>query len=172
MDHFQSVRLQDDYEDGYQEEDYQGLYSDHTDAQTGTLDPTALCGTWLNTNPASRGIVKVVLAMRDDTKLSIQVFGAQAGGRSDWGEVQAERLYSHTPAPSSVPSFAQPAATPACIACVASYDFGFMQTQLGVNLNQGLLVIGIYNTFHDNTQRSDYFVREFFYREDHPHTIQ
>jgi hypothetical protein len=48
----------------------------------------------------------------------------------------------------------------------ATYDFGFLETRLEANLSLGLLVIANLNTFRDDSGRSNYFSREFFYKSD------
>ena len=115
------------------------------------LDIAPFLGTWWNTNHATRGIPKVVLSGKEDG-LMVQTFGADQDNVHDLGEVPADVIYASTLQGREGMAF------------TAKYDFGFMETQLGGNLNQGLLVVSIYNTFKDDSGRTDYFNREFFFR--------
>ena len=118
----------------------------------GRMDVSALLGTWINTNRTARGIAQIVLRTDDDGQLIVQAFGAEAPTLCDWGEIHtdvvyAENLQSH-----------------AGMAFTARYDFDFLQAHLQGNLNLGLLVLASFNRFTDDSARSDYFAREFFYR--------
>jgi len=117
----------------------------------GEVDLSAFAGAWLNTNHATRGIVKIVLSIRG-RDLMVQVFGACDPAPCSWGEVRAEAAYANSISAREGAGF------------TALYDFGFMETQLQANLNQGLLVVGSFNRFKDESGRSDYFSREFFHR--------
>ena len=116
-----------------------------------SLDLSPFEGTWLNTNSATRGVLKLLLSIRNGD-LIVQGFGECERSPCDWGEVRAEAVYS-----GSIDS-QEP------VAFAAFYDFGFMETHIQANLNQGLLVVGFFNTFKDGSNRSDYFSREFFRR--------
>jgi hypothetical protein len=116
----------------------------------GPLDVSPLLGIWTNTNPASRGIVRFVLGCRDGI-LTVRSFGAGSPER-DWGEVEAERVYTDGIASRNVMSF------------TARYDFGFLECHLQANMNLGLLVVAGFNTFKDGSGRSSYFSREFYHR--------
>jgi hypothetical protein len=124
---------------------------DRVSAVGGSLDVSPFFGTWWNTNRATRGIPKVVLSGKDG-RLMVRAFGADEDAAVDWGEVKADVIYADSLHAREGMAF------------TARYDFGFMETHLGGNLNQGLLVIGIYNTFKDDSKRADYFNREFYYR--------
>ena len=116
-----------------------------------TVDPTPLVGTWLNTDKATPGIVKLILAVRDGSFV-VRAFGANGTTPYDWGEVDGA-VYS-----SGVDSDEGMAFT-------ASYRFGFLETILAVYLKSGILVLDSFNAFDDDSGRSDYFSREFFYQQ-------
>ncbi len=123
---------------------------------SGPLDVSPLLGHWINTNPDSRGIVRFVLGSRDGV-LTVRAFGAgmtEGGGEAekDWGEVDAERIFTDGLASDNVMSF------------TARYDFGFLESHLQANMNLGLLVVAGFNTFKDGSGRSSYFSREFYHR--------
>ncbi len=46
----------------------------------------------------------------------------------------------------------------------AVYDFGFEEVRLQANVKLGVLVVASFNRFRDESGRSNYFGREFFYR--------
>jgi hypothetical protein len=46
----------------------------------------------------------------------------------------------------------------------AIYDFGFEEVRLQANVKLGVLVVVALNQFRDDSGRSNYFDREFFYR--------
>jgi hypothetical protein len=50
------------------------------------------------------------------------------------------------------------------IALLADFDLGYMTVATHIRVNKGVLVIVLYATFQDNSGRSDYLNREFFYR--------
>lgn len=114
------------------------------------VNVTPLLGEWINTNPATRGIVKAVIR-RELDDVFVQILGAASPSPRNWGEARVEALYS-----SSVQALD-------AMALTATYDFGFLETRLEANLSLGLLVIANFNTFRDDSGRANYFSREFFY---------
>jgi hypothetical protein len=114
--------------------------------------PASLLGTWVNTNSMTRGIVKAVLAERAG-EIVLRIFGSCVPELCDWGEVNA-RIF---------------AADPQCgeaMAWSAFYEFGFMNTHLQAHIRQGVLIIAKFDRFKDESGRSNYFSKEFFYRID------
>ena len=114
------------------------------------IEAAPLLGEWINTNPATRGIVKAVIS-RSPGGVFVRILGASSPSPCDWGEARVDALYS-----SGVQSVD-------AMAFTATYDFGFLETRLEANLSLGLLVIANFNTFRDGSGRSNYFSREFFY---------
>jgi hypothetical protein len=49
------------------------------------------------------------------------------------------------------------------IALLAKFNLGYMTADTHVRVNKGVLVIVLYVTFHDDSGRSNYLNREFFY---------
>lgn len=117
---------------------------------TDSIDLFPLLGTWINTNNQTRGIARVIIRTENGT-MTVQVFGADFPGFSDWGEVKAKIVYANAVRSHEAMAFS------------ALYDFGFMEVYLQANLSLGLLVIAGLNTFKDESGRSNYFSREFFY---------
>lgn len=115
----------------------------------GPVDPAPLAGTWLNTDKKSRGIAKLVLTLNDGA-LMVRAFGACDPEFRDWGEVEGA-------------AFSNGVSSTEGMAFTALFSFGFMETQLAVYLKGGILVLDSFNTFNDNSGRSNYFSREFFH---------
>jgi hypothetical protein len=111
----------------------------------------ALQGIWLNTNSHSGGIVKVVIHTQD-LKLKVRVYGAGDPTPFDWGEVDAEHIYSSNIASQTAAGF------------TAWYRPDHAEIHLQANWNQGLLVLASFTSFKDGSSRSNYFSREFFHR--------
>ena len=109
-----------------------------------------LLGTWFNTNTATRGIAKTVLAARENG-IVLRTFAAGSPQMVDWGETAAA-------------VFAADALGTEAMAFSAVYDFGFMETQLQGHVRQGVLIIAKFDRFKDDSGRSNYFSKEFFYR--------
>ena len=52
------------------------------------------------------------------------------------------------------------------VALAPVFDHGFMRAETYIRVNKGVLVIVLFNTFTDDSGRSSYINREFFYRQD------
>ncbi len=119
-------------------------------ADPGPLQLRPLTGVWRNTNPASRGIVRLEITERDGG-LRVRTFGASSPEPIDWGEVPASVIYADGMRSAKGHAF------------LASYDFGFLESHLQCNLSQGLLIVAAFNVFKDGSGRSSYFSREFYH---------
>lgn len=108
-------------------------------------DPSMLTGTWMNTNPGTRGIVSMEGRM-DGGLLRIRIRGA-----SDWGETAAAVYHERNDEGLEQPF-------------VAHYDFGTTHVALQGFLRQGVLVILAFTRFDDDSGRASYFSKEFFHR--------
>ena len=131
--------------------------------QTGHLDPALLdpaaatnveklLGRWANTNRETRGIAECEIK-RDGDQFSIQIFGAGADGPIAWPPARTKALAN-----------LEEEAGQRTIALAAGFEFGFMKSEIYIRVNKGVLVIVLYNTFQDDSGRSNYLNREFFYR--------
>lgn len=118
--------------------------------QPGSIDPSPFLGDWLSTNSKTRGIARLVIT-GDDDGLIIKGFGACGSADCDWGEARGS-------------VFADGVASKAGLAFSAVYDFGFKETYLQAKVKKGVLVVANLNRFKDESARSNYFSREFFYR--------
>jgi hypothetical protein len=117
-------------------------------ATAGALDVSALPGMWINSNPDTNGIARLVMS-ESGGNLSVQVYAIGPAGLIDWGTTNASIL---TSAPSS-----RIAAGFTCL-----YDFGFAETVLQGMILKGLIVLAQIHSFKDESSRVDYFVREYF----------
>jgi hypothetical protein len=117
----------------------------------GSVVAEPLLGAWFNTNTATRGIAKAVLAAKENG-IVLQIFAAGSQQMVDWGEAAAS-------------IFAADALATEAMAFSAFYDFGFMETRLQGHVRQGVLIIAKFDRFKDDSGRSNYFSKEFFYRE-------
>jgi hypothetical protein len=123
--------------------------SEATGPPQGTVDLSPLLGRWRNTYRSSKGIHRVALAREGDRYM---LNGWGIGCDEDWGRVPVVPHATHV-------ASRQPAGF------LARYDFGFSALSLAANEAKGLLIIASFSTFQDDSARSSYFTREFFYRE-------
>jgi len=107
-----------------------------------TLDLSALTGTWKNTNAASNGVV--VLDVTADDELQITA--------NDWGSTSAHAY--------SADGFESRQA----LAFNGTFLLAGRDVRLQANIKAGVLVIAFLTRFHDDSGRSNTFVREFYYR--------
>lgn len=111
-------------------------------------DVSALTGTWINSNPDTNGIARMVVTEAGG-KLSLQVQAVGPVGSIDWGTADAQ-LFMSSPASRTIAGFT-------CL-----YDFGFAETRLQAMIMKGLIVLAQFHSFKDKSRRADYFVREYF----------
>jgi hypothetical protein len=126
------------------------LHSQERSGSGKPIAPEPLLGTWVNTNTDTRGIARVVLG-RSGARTTLRVLANGSAGRQDWGETDAA-FFAADPSSAEAMAFS------------AFYDFGFMETQLQGHVRQGVLIIAKFDRFKDNSGRSNYFSKEFFYR--------
>ncbi|HEY3040354.1 MAG TPA: hypothetical protein VGJ66_16575 [Pyrinomonadaceae bacterium] len=112
------------------------------------LDASALVGEWVNSNADTRSIARLTI-FESDGKLLARVFGIGPKGLIDWGEAELE-IFSSSPSSSTPSGF------------TGYYDFGFAETEIKGMIMKGLLVFAQFHRFKDDSQRADYFVREYF----------
>lgn len=110
------------------------------------LDLSVLTGDWRNTNPAA-GIERIVCTADKDGRLIVHC----SSSVRDWGTVIA-------------PVYGFEFDSDKAGAFLAVYDFGFEEVRMQANVKLGVLVVATFNAFRDDSGRSNYFNREFFYR--------
>jgi hypothetical protein len=116
------------------------------------IDITPYLGRWVNTNRSSKGITSFTLAVREGRTF---IHASAANAPFDWGEQEAT-LYSSGVEGSTTSAFN------------AVYGFGFAESFLAANLNAGLIIIAAYTRFNDESGRSNYFSREFYFHDKQP----
>lgn len=81
----------------------------------------------------------------------VQSFGAWESSSIDWGTIHGQ-------------AFAGNVGTLASVGFKAFYNFSFLQTHVAAYLNKRILVVDTYNTFKDDSERFNYFLRDHFYQ--------
>ena len=124
------------------------LEVDSPAAAAGRIDTSGLLGTWINSNPDTTGIVKMIMSASDGI-LSLQTYAIGPDGLIDWGS-KAVDVFASTPSARAAAGF------------TCRYDFGFAESLLQGMIMKGLLVLAQLHRFKDDSQRADYFVREYY----------
>ncbi|HEX8088239.1 MAG TPA: hypothetical protein VF762_05265 [Blastocatellia bacterium] len=114
----------------------------------GPLDLSALAGDWINSNPDTNGVARMVITHSGEN-LSLRVHAIGPDGLIDWGSVHLN-IFTSTPTSRVAVGFT-------CL-----YDFGFVETRLQAMILKGLIVLAQIHRFKDDSKRADYFVREYF----------
>jgi hypothetical protein len=114
----------------------------------GPIDISALPGTWINSNPDTNGIARIVMS-ESAGNLTLQTYAVGPERLIDWGTVAVD-VFASTPSSRVAAGF------------TCAYDFGFVETQLQGMIMKGLLVLAQLHRFKDESGRADYFVREYF----------
>jgi hypothetical protein len=115
------------------------------------LDTSSLLGLWRNTNNASQGISAIEINARGED-LRIHAFGVGESAPVDWGETLAR-------------SYAKDCFSSDAMAFSAVFGAGEIRCHLQANIKQGVLVVAYFTEFKDASRRSNYFSREFYYKE-------
>lgn len=117
-------------------------------AMDGGIDFSALHGTWINSNPDTNGIARIVMS-ESAGNLSVRIFAIGSDGFIDWGTMDAT-------------VFAAAPSQQTCSGFTCLYEFGFAESRLQGMIMKGLLVLAQFHSFKDDSNRADYFVREYF----------
>jgi hypothetical protein len=123
-----------------------------SDPATRTLQADKLIGRWLNANPETQGVAEIIIE-RADESFFVCVLGAGEDGLIAWPRTEATALAN-----------LEEEAGQRALALAVDFDFGFMRAETYLRVNKGVLVIVAYYIFLDNSRRSNYVNREFFYR--------
>ena len=114
----------------------------------GALDISALPGVWINSNPDTHGIARIVVSESDGNP-SLRAYAIGPDSLIDWGTTELA-VFAPTP-------ISRVAAGFTCL-----FDFGFAETELQGMIMKGLLVLAQIHRFKDGSKRVDYFLREYF----------
>ncbi|HKP73840.1 MAG TPA: hypothetical protein VJT82_12935 [Pyrinomonadaceae bacterium] len=123
-----------------------------TDPTAKTLDADKLVGRWLNTNPDTKGLAEFRIE-QDGDEFSVGAVGVGADGAIDWPVTKATALAN-----------LEEEAGQRAVALAATFEFDFMSAETQIRVNKGVLVVVLFFTFRDDSGRSNYVNREFFYR--------
>ena len=119
--------------------------------QPSTVDTAPLLGRWRNTDAAGHGLLEMIVEDLDG-ELSVRALGSGEPDPVDWG-------------PGKTRVFAcLDEAGNASLSALATWDFGFLETQLQLRVPGGTLAVAGFNVFKDGSGRPGYSTREFFYR--------
>jgi hypothetical protein len=119
-------------------------------AKTGNIEK--LFGRWLNTNHDTRGIAECTISA-DGDQINVSVAAVGDEGLIAWPTVTAHELAN-----------LEEEAGQRTGALMATFEFEFMRAETHIRINKGVLVIVLFATFLDDSGRSNYLNREFFYR--------
>lgn len=125
-----------------------------SDPVTRTLSAHKVTGRWLNTNRETGGIAECMIE-QDGEQFSITLVGVGADAPINWPTAKVQALAN-----------LEEEAGQRAVAMAPAFDFGFMKSETYIRVNKGVLVIVLFNRFQDDSGRSDYLNREFFYRPD------
>jgi len=125
-----------------------------TDPATRTLNADKLIGRWRNTNTKTRGIAEITIKERDG-KFTVTASGVGSDGPIPWPPAKALALAN-----------LEEEAGQRAVALAVNFDFDFMTAETYLRVNKGVLVIVLFVTFRDDSGRSNYVNREFFYRQE------
>ena len=114
----------------------------------GAIDGTGLIGTWVNSNPDTQGVARLVVT-ESDGSLLVRAMAIGPEGLIDWGAVP-------------VTLFGSSAGSRVAAGFACRYDFGFAETLLQGMILKGLVVLAQFHTFKDDSNRAGFFVREYF----------
>ena len=123
-----------------------------SDPATRTLQADKLIGRWLNANPETQGVAEIVIE-RAGESFFVGVLGVGEDGLIAWPRTEATALAN-----------LEEEAGQRALALAVDFDFGFMRAETYLRVNKGVLVIVAYYIFLDDSRRSNYVNREFFYR--------
>ena len=117
-------------------------------ATAAALNTSGLPGIWVNSNPDTNGIARMVVS-ESNGLLSARAFAIGPRELIDWGTTDLV-VFAATPSSKVAAGFT-------CL-----FDFGFAETELQGMIMKGLLVLAQFHRFKDQSKRVDYFLREYF----------
>jgi hypothetical protein len=123
-----------------------------TDPETRALSADNLIGRWVNASSETNGLAEFVVE-QDGDRFYVSADGVGAHGLIPWPKIPAKALAN-----------LEEEAGQRAVALAATFDFGFMRAETQIRVNKGVLVVVLFCTFLDDSGRSNYVNREFFYR--------
>ena len=113
------------------------------------LDLSAFAGTWINTNEGKSEVGSISLRIADD-RIYMRVAANVHPAGADWAEIEVKDFYTDS-------------VTGQIVSFTTTYTCETLSVEFGINVNQGLLVVAMFNSWNDGG-RADYFAREFFHK--------
>jgi hypothetical protein len=107
------------------------------------ISATPLAGTWSNSDPATRGIVKIVIGAAG-AGVKVHAFGACTPTPCDMGAVHGS-------------IYADSVGSNAAVGFLAHYKFSFKETTMAGHLESASLVLETFDHFTDGSGRSSYY---------------
>lgn len=123
-----------------------------SDPSTRELNADKLVGRWANTNYETRGLLEFIIE-RSGGGFSVRAVGTGTDAHVEWPATEARVMAN-----------LEEEAGQRAVALSAVFVFDFMRAETYIRLNKGVLVVVLYLTFLDDSGRSNYVNREFFYR--------
>ncbi len=113
------------------------------------VNPGSLIGSWVNVDPATRGITKIVVGWGGGGHLSVHAYGACSPTPCDWGGVAGI-------------AYGPDVANRVADAFTAVYSVAFKDTIVAGVMQGNLLSVNSFSHFKDSSGRSDYHSRDLF----------
>jgi hypothetical protein len=127
---------------------WRGISMSVQNTTQGTRDLSAFAGRWINTNEGTSEVSSISLRIAGD-RIYMGVTGNTHPAAADWSEIEVRDFYADS-------------VTGQIVSFTTTYTCEALSVEFGVNLNQGLLVVAMFNSWNDG-ERTDYFAREFFH---------
>ena len=118
---------------------------------TSTGNVRSVLGRWLNTNRNTQGLAECVVA-QDGEGITVNITAVGDNEPVRWPTARATVLAN-----------VEEEAGQRTIALLAKFNLGYMTADTHIRVNKGVFVLVMYVTFHDDSGRSNYLNREFFY---------
>jgi hypothetical protein len=118
-----------------------------------SISASSFVGTWQNTNSEGCGIPSVSFELEDGVRM--RAIGGDESGLHDWGTTGVEVYW-------------EVGATSESAKIKARYDLGAIDLLLHGWVKQGVLVLALFRRFVNESGKSNYFDREFFYLKEKP----
>ena len=119
-----------------------------------TGNPASVLGRWLNTNRDTRGIAECTV-VQDQDEFVVSITAVGDNEPVPWPRARA-KVFANL----------EEEAGQRTVALTATFNLGYMTAETHMRVNKGVFVIVLYVTYHDNSGRSNYLNREFFYRSE------
>ncbi len=114
-----------------------------------SVDLANILGAWQNTKSETDYFERILVTERDGLLL-VRAFASSAPDPVDWGEMRARAYVT--------------AGTPKAVGFHATYEFDRTRTEVAAITKLGILVVSVYTSFHDGSERLAHLAREFFHR--------